>query len=1445
MATSKKISAQMATSIALDTVSAAKSLKSLQSSISATATAWKTLSAQQKSSGDEMASLQTKARGLQEVYDKQSQKIAQLKSRQDELTKGLGENGKMSESTAQKYLRLQNQIERLQAQQVSEKKQIDQTNQAIKYHESGLAGLQNQMKQNQAVTSSLVQRLQAEGKERKALKAQLDGEKSSLNNLNQQYKIQESELNSLRRNLVNLNSEYTKEKRTLDSIAISSGKSSKEYQDQATKVKALQRAVTQANSDFKTQQTRLNNTGTALAKTKTKVSELRSSYLRLPKSVTTKINADTAKAKSNVSGFTSVLKGVSIGSMVAQVGMKALQVVTDNFGDAVSRYDTLNNFPKVLESMGASADDAKASMELLKKGVDGLPTSLDTVAKTSEKLLPMSKNAQDASKSALALNDAFLASKASEEDASRGLEQYSQMLSAGKVDLQSWKTLQETMPAALTKVAKSFGIASGSTKELYDQLKSGKITIQQLNEKFQELDQGADGFHQQALQASDGIGTAFANMKNRTVKALTSVLEGFDNLVKSVTGSSLAQNINNISAQFGNFGDTAKKAIEGLEPIVKKMIPVFQSFGRLVGAALSGLKPIFSAVKDSFKSFTDSGSKGSNTLKDAIDKITPVVRMLSNVIGTVLATAIRIVTPIIKGLVTVIGTIADVINNVVKYFGIFAKTTGEVFGDFGKGVSNTVKGFNDCMDNMVNWVVKTAGDIGKWFKDMAKGISDSVENAKKWAKEKWNDMCDTIKTKTKDFKEDIQSKWNDLKDKVSTTTETLKETAKSKWNNMCKTVSDKTKAFKEDIQSKWKDMKEKVSTTTENLKETAKSKWNTMCTNIKTFTDNFKSSIQTKWNNMKSKVSEITENLKETAKTKWNTMCTNIKSFTDNFKSSIQSKWNDMKSKVSTTTENLKETAKSKWNSMCNTINSRTGTFKSNVQSKWNDMKNKVGTTVQNLSSDAKSKFNSMYNQLNSMTNGGLDRIHRKWSDTWTKIGSVVKSAVRNVGNSVVDVVNGAIKPLNKMLDGIKNGVNWVLDKFGASKWSGFSIPTVPHFATGGIVGGGAPQKGKGTFALVNDAPGKNYREMFATPDGKLGMFPKERNFMTWLPHGTQVLPGEQSKALADMLGIPQYKDGTKDKNIFQKIFDKGWDMLKEVGNIIAHPIKFLEKVLLDKIKVSTKVKVASEVIKHAPHTVATWGKEWLKKMAEDWKKKKDEEASVGGFGNIPDVVDGQNLRDLVKKALEANGLSTDEGMISKVMRQIATESGGNAHAVQPGADPDHDGSGPALGLMQTKRATFNAYKAPGHDDIFNAYDNLLAALNYAKHRYGPSLSFLGQGHGYANGGFINMEQLATVGEQNKPEVIIPLSSEKQGRALDLLTQTVNRLNRNNGRNTKITNVANDNSGLEDKLDKVITLLGSILGVSEAQLSKNNNNSLTGLYQQMYRDQQLNNYQSI
>ena len=145
----------------------------------------------------------------------------------------------------------------------------------------------------------------------------------------------------------------------------------------------------------------------------------------------------------------------------------------------------------------------------------------------------------------------------------------------------------------------------------------------------------------------------------------------------------------------------------------------------------------------------------------------------------------------------------------------------------------------------------------------------------------------------------------------------------------------------------------------------------------------------------------------------------------------------------------------------------------------------------------------------------------------------------------------------------------------------------------------------------------------------------------------------------------------------------------------------------------------------------------------------------LGDEGSLGSNIGGEGVQrwaGTVKRVLGMLGLSTSKSMIDKVLRQIQTESGGNPAARQPGADPDGDGSGPALGLMQTKRQTYETYKRKGAAGIFNGPDNLYASLNYAKHRYGSSLSALGNGHGYAKGGNPPVGDSVLVGE-NGPEI--------------------------------------------------------------------------------------------
>jgi len=73
------------------------------------------------------------------------------------------------------------------------------------------------------------------------------------------------------------------------------------------------------------------------------------------------------------------------------------------------------------------------------------------------------------------------------------------------------------------------------------------------------------------------------------------------------------------------------------------------------------------------------------------------------------------------------------------------------------------------------------------------------------------------------------------------------------------------------------------------------------------------------------------------------------------------------------------------------------------------------------------------------------------------------------------------------------------------------------------------------------------------------------------------------------------------------------------------------------------------------------------------------------------------------------------------ILNMIRHESGGNPNAVN-GWDSNAAAGTPSMGLMQTIRPTFEAYNLPGHNQILNPVDNILAGVNYAIHRYGKHM---------------------------------------------------------------------------------------------------------------------------
>ena len=434
---------------------------------------------------------------------------------------------------------------------------------------------------------------------------------------------------------------------------------------------------------------------------------------------------------------------------------------------------------------------------------------------------------------------------------------------------------------------------------------------------------------------------------------------------------------------------------------------------------------------------------------------------------------------------------------------------------------------------------------------------------------------------------------------------------------------------------------------------------------------------------------------------------------------------------------------------MYKVIQDRTRTWHDLVSGRWSRLKDDTGRLAKDQSHANKGIFEDMYSAINKKTGGWLGKVVGSWKDHMSKIGDAISAGKQKAGRAMADLANGVLKPFKTLLDDIQNGINWVLDKIGAKKLGGHWSAAIPTFATG--TAGNRDGLKKATIGMVNDGAGPHWRELYSYK-GQVGAFPNKRNFITFLPKGMSILNGEDSHKFMSAIGLPHFANGIG--NFFEGIEKGAEDAGDFIDKVIEHPIQALEDVFKKFVKVSTPIKFATSLATNVPVYIAKQAGNWIKKQFEEL-------ADPGGSGV-------ERWRPYVIKALAMLHLSSS--LVGKVLRQIQTESGGNPKAMG-GTDGLADGH--AMGLMQVKPGTFAANKLPGHGNIWNGFDNLLAGLNYARKRYGDSLSFLGQGHGYANGGLVNVESLAHVAEGNRPEMIIPLDPSRRGRAYQLLSEVM------------------------------------------------------------------------
>ncbi|MFS0996055.1 tape measure protein [Enterococcus gallinarum] len=751
---------------------------------------------------------------------------------------------------------------------------------------------------------------------------------------------------------------------------------------------------------------------------------------------------DSSTQKTNTS-ILDIAKGIGVFKLIDN----AIGIVTSSLGGAIDRFDTLNKYPIVMQALGYSTDQIDKSMSKLTEGIDGLPTSLNEIVSNTQQLAISTGNLEKGTDTAIALNNAFLASGASTADASRGMQQYVQMLSKGTVDMQSWRSIQETMPIAMDKVAKSFkdqGV--NSVNELYDALQDGTITFDDFNNRLIKLNDGVGGFAELAKKNSAGIRTSFSNIKTAVVKGLANVITAIDEGMQNAGLGSIAENFdkikNAVNVAFKAITDSIPPAISFLTNLwdtIKPFLPLIM--------AVIGYISIYQGVMGTARKAVE--------LYNGAQKMMNVLMNL-NPIGLIIAAVIALV----AGFIYLWNTSEDFRNFWIGLWEGIKKAVGaavdwiiSAWEGMKEFFSNTWNGLVDGTKNAVNSVKEAWKGTKQWFADLWTGIKDTAMDMWDGVKQAFSDAVDGVVSTWQGVKQWFADLWKGIKSTISSIVDSIKDAIMSRfgvliygirnafihmklflstlWENLGKIAGQMFEILKNIILAPvlfvtsmisggWEEAKNNMIAVWNNILEAGANIWSSIQAIFDSFLLNTKMAFLNVWTGIKAALAYVWTTISETAVNVFNGIVAYFVETWQNIKQAAIDSWESTKTAVAETWQNMKQGAIDLWNSVKQYFADLWQSTKENAINTWKSIKQGVADAWENTK-------DAVVNTAKNIVKGAA----QAWEDLKTGVSNAVES-VKNTFDKIrqidllqigKDIINGLINGITSKIEDVKNAV--------------------------------------------------------------------------------------------------------------------------------------------------------------------------------------------------------------------------------------------------------------------------------------------------------------------------------------------------------------------------------------------------------------------------------------
>lgn len=1386
----QQINATMSTKIALDLLSASESVKSLTAVVRSSQNAWKAQEAEMKSAGDAVGAAQAKYDGLGKSIEAQQSKIDALKAKQSELKGNTAD-------VAQQYLKYQQQIDGANKQLASMQAQQDRAKQAMDYQKSGLAGLQQEYTAAARANQVYVTRLEAEGNQQEANKAKMDGYKSSITNLNEQLSKQSAEL---------------------DKIASASGKDS---------------------DAWRTQKTRVDETATSLAKAKSSMTSLQTEMDKANPSVFDRIKSHIAGTKDEANKATFSFKKMVGATALGQGIMNAWTSFSGSIKETVTQGVQLaeagEQATRVWETLGVSDKGAEQLVSQMRdlKGETNL--SADQVSVLQKRFYGMTGNVDQTK--ALTLGVATLGDKLrlSGDGASTFAKSLQRAFNNGQLTTGVLTRMENAAPGLGSALAKASGVSETAFNSM---VASGQISSKKLQDMIIKI--GGDSkstfndFGNTAEGATQRLKGAWQGVEATLAKPLVSVQStGINSIVNVLKSSAVTSLFTSLGKAMAGVAQQASNLLNYVAQHQKDIGGIITSLGTIVkifaGTVWHTIAGVVSSIAKSFGLMGSGASKSTDPLKNANTALGNIAKNKSGIQTTAkiilgLWAAVKggeIASKIAKGAINVISGAMNLFSKRAKIMAAAQKALNFVMEAnpwvklavvilaVGTALVELYKHnakFKAFVDGIVKSVQNMWKSMGKWISQMVKGWNNAWSSVGKG----WNGFLKTMSS----WGKSIASTWNKIWTPIT-------KGMSKVWNTTVKVTKAGLNVLKLAIVLPIALIAGLFIKAWQKVEKPFKDVWNGLVKFVKPPLNAISKFISDSINAISKLWTKVWGAISKFFSDTWNG---DVKFFTGianwfiknvtALLNGIQKVWDSVWKAISGFFEGIWNGIVKIYNNVSNNISKGISVTLKFIQNVWNTAWGAISDFFGNIWHGMVKFFSPIIHGMSDTIGSVIKSIKNVWTDVWGGVGSFFSGIWDGIKKAAQSGINFVISVIRTGL----GAVNGVLGFFGVKK---VGLPNYVHFAQGGEVGKNGTQ-----LAMVNDDGSEHYKELIHKKRTGQWLYTDKKNAILPLETGDRVYNGKESKAIANMYGIPGFAQGgiigdlwggVKDASSW--VVDKAEDVGKWIGDKfeaivdwIAHPVKHVTDLISSSIKGivgSAPVKVfgdlGSGIFRKAYDGIGDWIKKELKKI-------EDSMANPGGSGV-------QRWKPYVIQALKANGFDASDYQVAAWLRVIQRESNGNPKAINLW-DSNAKAGIPSMGLVQTIGPTFNAFKFPGHNDVYNGYDDLLAGIHYMKSIYGSGSSAFARvsgPEGYANGGLITQPIHALVGEDG-PETILPLT--KTSRAWQLLGQAVTNINHNLGNGAVAESESSGTDDLGKKLDNIadlLTKLSFVLQVGDDQ----------------------------